>query len=169
METFTVTKYIEVDYGHRVPDHKSHCRNVHGHRAKVAVTVEGPLVKGDGRSDNGMVLDFADIKRALETEIKDLFDHAFIMYRGDMELWDLMRPKSPRPDLFNSVATCVVRGFGNVVLLDCIPTAENLAKVCFRRLSEVLNRPEADIKVLQVEFWETPNSVATYSSYATEI
>jgi 6-pyruvoyltetrahydropterin/6-carboxytetrahydropterin synthase len=39
-----VTKIVEWDMGHRVPNHKSKCRNPHGHRYRLEVTIGGPLI-----------------------------------------------------------------------------------------------------------------------------
>ena len=73
---FSVAREIEFDYGHRVPNHGSKCRSVHGHRGKVEVTVCGPLVlEGAKAVDEGMVMDFSAIEAILKTEIHDKFDH----------------------------------------------------------------------------------------------
>src|SRR4051812_30832616 len=78
---FRITKTIEFDYGHRIPDHKSKCFNVHGHRARVKATVEGPLhVFG---SSTGMVQDFSELKEAMMDEIHQRFDHCFLAVTED--------------------------------------------------------------------------------------
>ncbi|MBI4225594.1 6-carboxytetrahydropterin synthase [Candidatus Roizmanbacteria bacterium] len=38
-----ITKIIEFDMGHRIPNHKSQCRNLHGHRYKLEVNLEGDV------------------------------------------------------------------------------------------------------------------------------
>lgn len=157
---FTVTKSVEIDYGHRVPHHTSKCANVHGHRGKIEVTVRGPLAV-DGRSDEGMVMDFGDVKKALNEEIVSRFDHIFIIDRCDVKLLTLLNI----PGTANSRNTIgrvhYVDGFGHIQEVAGAPTAENLAFICFQLLSRRLN--SGQIAVVSVRFWETPTSVAEFS------
>ena len=39
--TTKIRRWIETDTGHRVPNHKSKCRNIHGHRYRWEVELEG--------------------------------------------------------------------------------------------------------------------------------
>ena len=34
----SVTRRLEFDAGHRIPDHRSQCRNLHGHRYVLEIT-----------------------------------------------------------------------------------------------------------------------------------
>jgi 6-pyruvoyl tetrahydropterin synthase/QueD family protein len=58
----TITRKLEFDAGHRIPDHKSQCRNLHGHRYTLEITLVGAVIDVEGSSDNGMIMDFSDIK-----------------------------------------------------------------------------------------------------------
>ena len=55
---------MEFDSGHRIPNHKSTCRNLHGHRYAIEVTVTGDIVDQEEVSDFGMVMDFKDAKNS---------------------------------------------------------------------------------------------------------
>ena len=57
-----ITKQIEIDMAHRVPNHKSKCHNLHGHRYKIEVGVDDKLITRKGSSSEGMVIDFGDLK-----------------------------------------------------------------------------------------------------------
>lgn len=155
---FTVTKSIEIDYGHRVPNHRSKCCNVHGHRGKIEVTVQGPLHSSG--SDEDMVVDFGDIKVALEQEIVARLDHKFLMSVDDLALkarLDIGDTSNNR----NSIGRVhYVEGFGTIQEVPGVPTAENLAFICFTLLSKSLNRD--GMCVTSVRFWETPTSVAEF-------
>ena len=35
----TITRKLEFDAGHRIPDHNSQCRNLHGHRYTLLITL----------------------------------------------------------------------------------------------------------------------------------
>lgn len=137
-----VTRRLEFDAGHRIPDHRSQCRNLHGHRYVLEVTLEGAVVDAPGTSDNGMVMDFSDIKAIAKAHLVDFWDHAFLVYAGD----------------------AAVRGFldsmpdHKTVVLDCIPTAENLAREIFRILApQYRGHYGKALRLARVRLYETPN------------
>ena len=84
--TTRIRRWVETDTGHRVPNHKSKCRNMHGHRYRWEIELEGEVVTRVGSSDEGMLMDFSDISEILNKHIHDLVDHAFIVYEGDDEV-----------------------------------------------------------------------------------
>src|SRR3546814_8381028 len=79
----SVTRKLEFDAGHRIPDHRSQCRNLHGHRYVLEITLAGDVVDAPGTSDNGMLMDFSEIKAIAKRHIVDPWDHAFLVYRDD--------------------------------------------------------------------------------------
>jgi len=142
-----VTKKIEIDMGHRVPNHKSKCRNFHGHRYIIEVGVDDKVVSTQGSSDEGMVIDFGDLKKAMMDVIDSEYDHAFCMYNED-----------PFSDYFRMIQKSNDQ---KVVFVDFIPTAENLAKHWYVLLEGVLL--QRGININHVKVWETPNSTAIYT------
>ena len=72
----TITRKLEFDAGHRIPDHNSQCRNLHGHRYVLEITLTGGVVDKDGQSDNGMIMDFSDVKKLANSALVDVWDHA---------------------------------------------------------------------------------------------
>lgn len=157
--TFLVTKTIEFDAAHRVPDHKSKCFNLHGHRYKVEATAvwnmdDDDLNRGSGESDDGMVVDFGDLKKAMMESIHDQYDHASIFYQGDPLGLDLHR-------FWGSSASSPPRM--KVWLVDFIPTAENLAQSFWWEISNhPLHKDQTLWTLMEVTVWETPTSKATY-------
>ncbi|MFN7836201.1 MAG: 6-carboxytetrahydropterin synthase QueD [Burkholderiaceae bacterium] len=138
---FRITRKIEFDAGHRIPDHKSKCRSVHGHRYIVEITLSGPLRQIAGQSDNGMVLDFGDVKSLAMQLVGEPWDHAFLAYRDDPVLPALQALPAQR-----------------IVVLDVIPTAENLAKTIFDILAPAYqNVFGAQLELQHVRLYETPN------------
>ena len=83
-----IVKIIQWDMGHRVMNHRSVCKGLHGHRYKAEICVEGDIVNETGVSEEGMVVDFADIKRIANSFIHDKLDHAFMVWDKDVELLD---------------------------------------------------------------------------------
>lgn len=141
---YVVTKEIEFDAGHRVPDHKSKCSNPHGHRYRVVAAVTGDLqIAG---SSTGMVVDFGDIKDALTKLVHDRFDHGFIVYGGDAEM---------RNALANHASW-------KVITVPWTPTAENMAAAVYSDLEYFFHNAETGCRLLYVEVWETPTSMAMF-------
>ena len=67
-----VTRSFTFEAAHRLPWHTGRCRNLHGHSYRLEVTVEGPLDEG------GMVLDFEDLKAAVQRQVVDRYDHTLL-------------------------------------------------------------------------------------------
>lgn len=144
----TITRKLEFDAGHRIPDHKSQCRNMHGHRYVLELTLVGEVIQEDGRSDNGMVMDFSEIKTIAKQYLIDRWDHAFLVYQHD----DMVR------QFLESMPN------HKTVVLPHIPTVENLAKAAFDILDPVYQDTfGTGLKLSQVVLYETPNCWATYS------
>lgn len=141
-----ITKIIEIDMGHRVPNHKSKCRNLHGHRYRIDVGVDDKVITTKGASDEGMVIDFSDLKQIIMEQIDERFDHGFCMYRKD--------------DFATTFLDEFVPTGQKIIFVDFIPTAENLAKHWFNILKSALEA--RDIKLKHVRVWETPTSMAFY-------
>lgn len=141
-----VTKEIEIDMGHRVPNHKSKCRNLHGHRYKIEVGVDGNVITEKGSSDEGMVIDFGDLKEVMMQTIDAKYDHSFTIYEDDA-----FRPT------FNDFVTQGQK----IHFVPFVPTAENLAKHWFEELEYELKDRKIQIEYIRV--WETPTSTAYYA------
>lgn len=164
MAYFEVTKEIEFDYGHRIANHASKCRSIHGHRAKVQVTVQGRLNAASGASDFDMVMDFGEIKTILVEHVHDVFDHVLILDKADPcvpnLIGELLRymPPDDKPNCWpgNRVSPST----GTIQLVDGPPTAENLAFIIYNRLSLLIDSGMLDRYVMSVKFFETPTSMA---------
>ena len=42
--TTTIKRFVETDTGHRVPNHKSKCKHMHGHRYRWEAVIEGDII-----------------------------------------------------------------------------------------------------------------------------
>jgi 6-pyruvoyltetrahydropterin/6-carboxytetrahydropterin synthase len=137
-----ITRRLEFDAGHRIPDHKSQCRHLHGHRYAIEITLAGEIIRRDGDAADGMVMDFSDVKTLANRYLVDAWDHAFLVYAGDTAVVQFLQSL---PD-------------HKTVLLDCIPTAENLAQLAFRILDAVYQDTYGNhLHLQQVRLYETPN------------
>lgn len=112
----TITRKLEFDAGHRIPDHHSQCRNLHGHRYVLHITLEGDPLEKDGDSGNGMILDFSEVKKLAETHLVSHWDHAF---------WFMKKIR--RSDSFLTALPN-----HKTVVLDRVPTGGKYGTGCFR-------------------------------------
>jgi 6-pyruvoyltetrahydropterin/6-carboxytetrahydropterin synthase len=153
-EHCTISKEVEFDAGHRVPSHGSKCRNPHGHRYRVRVTCTGPIIEDPGSPDDGMLVDFGDLKGLMTSLIHDALDHGFICYTSDPLGLDLAM-------LGERIDPTV--GW-KVIHFPYIPTAENLARWCWEQLAgPIASRFRDGLALAEVAVWETPTSVAYYT------
>ena len=85
-----ITRRLEFDAGHRIPNHSSQCKHLHGHRYALEITLSGDIVTQEGVSEQGMVMDFSDVKRIAKQQVVDVWDHAFLVYRGDTAVLEFL-------------------------------------------------------------------------------
>ena len=138
----TITRKLEFDAGHRIPDHKSQCRNLHGHRYTLEITLTGDVIDVEGNSDNGMIMDFSDVKTLAKQHLVDVWDHAFLVYEKDDKVREFLASLPGH----------------KTVVIDCIPTVENLARVAFNILKTVFtDRYGTGLRLHKLVLHETPN------------
>ncbi len=73
-----ITRRFEIDAGHRLQKHESKCRNLHGHRYTVEVSVTAAILDEVGR-----IIDFGVIKEEFGAWLNEVYDHGFIVEEGD--------------------------------------------------------------------------------------
>jgi 6-pyruvoyltetrahydropterin/6-carboxytetrahydropterin synthase len=140
-----ITTRLEFDAGHRIPNHKSNCKNLHGHRYAIEVTVTGPIHEDSESSDFGMVIDFSDVKQIIKDLVVERWDHAFIVYQDDKEIINFL----------NTIPN------HKTVIFPVVPTAENMASEAYRILSVEFNkRFNHQLTIKRIRMYETPNSWA---------
>lgn len=145
----TITRKLEFDAGHRIPDHKSQCRNLHGHRYTLEITLTGQVITAEGNSDNGMIMDFSDVKSIAKEHLVDVWDHAFLVYEKDSAVREFL---ASLPD-------------HKTVVIDRIPTVENLAAVAFGILKAAFkDRYGTGLHLHKLVLHETPNCWAEMSN-----
>lgn len=137
-----ITRRLEFDAGHRIPGHDSQCRHLHGHRYAIEITLSGAVIDTDGAPNQGMVMDFSEVKAIARRALVDDWDHAFLAYAGDSKLLEFL---------------ATLPGHKTVVLAT-VPTAENLALEAFRTLDEAYRDRYGNVLQLEkVRLYETPN------------
>jgi len=143
-----ITRRLEFDAGHRIPDHLSQCRHLHGHRYAIEITLAGEVIEVAGDAANGMLMDFSEVKSLAAQHLVNNWDHAFLAYAGDRAVVDFL-------DSLPNHKT---------VILDRVPTAENLAHIAFGILDAVYRDTYGNhLRLQRVRLYETPNCWADAS------
>ncbi len=161
------SRQIGIDAGHRVPEHGSKCKNLHGHRYVIEAICEsrGGLIKEGEQRD--MVLDFGFMKGIMMKYIDEPCDHGMILRVSDP--W--LRPAFVNDEDFDTICHQVEeQGYssyagkmGKLYVVPFSPTAERLAEHWFNRmLLEVDEASSGQSRLMYVKVWETPNCWAVY-------
>ena len=144
-----IVKIIQWDMGHRVLNHRSICKGLHGHRYKAEICVSGNLVSESGVSEEGMVVDFADIKFFSKEFIQEELDHAFMVWEKDEELINFFNNSEGHKP----------------VIVPFTPTAENVAAYIYLKLKDKFQDVyKTGMQLHSVKLWETPSSFALYEN-----
>lgn len=124
------------DSAHFLARYNGKCRNIHGHRWRVVIEITGENL------DDGMVVDFTDIKAALKA-LTDNLDHSLVMEKDTLK---------------SQTYECLVDEGFRIMIMDFRPTAENFAKYFF---DEIKNK---GFNIRAAEVYETPNNCARYEA-----
>lgn len=138
---YEVTRWFEIDVGHRVMKHESKCRHLHGHRYRIGVTLQKTTLDHVGR-----VMDFGEMQEVFGSWLLENWDHGLVLESGD-PLTEILPESDPS-------------GFNHkMYLLQGPATAEVMAQTFYSFCWGV-----AGDCVKEVTIYETPNCVARYPS-----
>lgn len=177
---YTIDKQFEFEYGHRVwtqtlyerfsLDNRCICRHLHGHHAIVKLHLAAKELT------DGMVTDFKHLN-CFKQFLDDVLDHRFIIDENDplflldsaiindyidhgfyrtVDLSTLSIPET----LPDEIKLSVVEKYDSFVIVDFIPTSENICKWLYDIANEMLDA--LNVYVSKVEFQETPKSHCSY-------
>ncbi len=127
------------DSAHFLAGYEGKCSNIHGHGWQVVIEVKS-LTLQTNQQLNGMLVDFAQLKKDIKEEV-NLLDHVLIIERNTL-----------KP---GTVAALEEEGF-QLMVLDFRPTAENLAKYFYDRMEL------RGYQVKSATVYETPSNCASY-------
>jgi len=129
--TVAIYKEVQIDASHRLLHYKGKCANLHGHRWKIEVWVEG-----EPDATTGILIDYNVIKQTVAK-----YDHQIILNRDD--------PMVPAVEKFQHVLTTP----GD-------PTSELLARIFRDDLEEICEAQHIAAHVTRLRVWESPNCYA---------
>ncbi len=129
--TVRIYKEVEFDASHRLLQYAGKCHNLHGHRWKVEVWIEGvpdPV--------SCILLDYARIKQVVQR-----FDHQIVLNAADPMVG-------------------AIEQFHPVVVTDGDPTSELLARIIADDLDAECRIVGVGARVTRIRVWESPNAYA---------
>ncbi len=135
MVNIICTRRIEFDAAHRVLEHESKCKNLHGHR----YVIEAGFTAGE-LDKLGRVVDFSVIKQRLGDWINENWDHNTILFEKDQELGKSINQITGQ----------------SIFYLPANPTAENMAAYLLENICPKLFS-DMNISCVEVKIYETPN------------
>ncbi len=134
----TCTRRIHFDTAHRVMEHESKCKHLHGHRYVLEATFAAPELDALGR-----VIDFGVIQQRLGGWIDDHWDHNTVLHEKDKALGDSITKVTNQA----------------VFYLPVNPTAENMAHYIFSHICPELFQ-DSSLRCARIRLYETPNCYA---------
>lgn len=146
MTKIRITKQFSFETGHALYGYDGKCKNVHGHSYKLFVTVIGSPITDTSNVKYGMVIDFTDLKKIVQEEIVNLFDHATVFNKN-----------TPHIELAQELKD---RGH-HVILVDYQPTSENMV-IDF--VEKIKSRLPEGISLFSLRLQETDSSFAEWYS-----
>ena len=143
MDYIRLTRQFTFETAHALLNYDGPCKNIHGHSYKLQVTIIGQPITDVTDPKFGMVLDFGDLKKVVNTFIVEPLDHALILRNGTSpELLTLLQQLNHK-----------------MVLTPYQPTCEHMLIDFKDKLRNIL---PATIKLHSLKLWETENSFAEW-------
>lgn len=135
MTTIICTRRIEFDAAHRVLEHESKCKNLHGHRYAIEASFQGENLDKLGR-----VVDFGVIRELLGAWVDANWDHTTILFEKDNDLGEAISNITSQ----------------KIFYLPSNPTAENMAAYLLEEICPKLFS-NMEVRCVSIRLHETPN------------
>lgn len=136
-----LTRIFDFEMAHAIHGYSGACRNLHGHSYELHVTVAGRTPAKGYIPGTGFVIDFKELKRLVQRNIIDVFDHKVILSKAYIAANALMALQE------------------NLVVFEAEPTAENLLIHFKEQLAAVL---PPGISIEAMKLYETKSSYAEW-------
>ena len=138
-----VTKIFNFEMAHALWNYNGPCKNIHGHSYKLHVTVSGIPESDTENIKFGMVIDFGDLKRIVQENIIDRFDHSVVVSK-----------KAPHNFMQN-----IYQLFDKYEITDYQTTCENMVIHFAEIISDKL---PVNVSLHNLRLFETENSYADW-------
>jgi 6-pyruvoyltetrahydropterin/6-carboxytetrahydropterin synthase len=147
MAVVRLTKTFTFEMAHALFNYDGKCKNIHGHSYKLEVTVIGEPLADKGHASDGLIIDFGDLKKIVNSEVVDIFDHALVMQKEYSE----------------ELNKALDDNFERLIYVDYQPTCENLIADF---ASKIKNSLPADVVLHRLILHETATAYCEW--YASD-
>jgi 6-pyruvoyltetrahydropterin/6-carboxytetrahydropterin synthase len=110
MAIVRLTKSFTFEMAHALLNYDGKCKNIHGHSYRLEVTVIGNPKEESKHPQDGLLIDFGDLKRLVNEYVIDKFDHSLVMQK----------------DYDSALVTALSNNFDRLLYVEYQPTCENL-------------------------------------------
>jgi 6-pyruvoyltetrahydropterin/6-carboxytetrahydropterin synthase len=154
----------------------------------------------DGHEENGMIVDFGNVKKYMMDLLDAVFDHGFVVYHKDTAMMNMFFPGKDHSEVFNHYVVTweeqlhryemtLKNNLGGlepkkdpialprtcysdqdpsgmkIIVVDYVPTAENLAAHMFNMLRRAIRAHYGKevIDLVELTLYETPNGSVSYT------
>ncbi|MBN2484506.1 MAG: 6-carboxytetrahydropterin synthase [Bacteroidales bacterium] len=149
MTSVSIVKEFTWSMAHMLANHIGKCKNIHGHTYKMQIEIArkgGGVLNKPGQTDDGMVLEFEELKTIINTNTVEALDHAFLYWVNSTD------------ELEHEIASLLKKHGRKVVDINYRPTAENLALDYLDKINNDL--AAFKVEVVELVLWESPTSYA---------
>jgi 6-pyruvoyltetrahydropterin/6-carboxytetrahydropterin synthase len=143
MPKIRVTKKFHFEMAHALYEYDGICRNIHGHTYHLEVTIIGEVEQVKGYPKDGMVMDFSILKKLVQDQIIQHFDHALVV-------------NSLFPD---DHIQAFQKATERLIVVDFQPTTENLVIHFSKILQQAL---PLNVSLFCMRLYETEDSYAEW-------
>jgi 6-pyruvoyltetrahydropterin/6-carboxytetrahydropterin synthase len=143
MANIRITKEFRFEMAHALLGYDGLCSNIHGHSYQLMVTLIGKPLNDSSNANNGMVMDFGELKVIVEKEIIGHFDHAL-----------LLNAATPEKEKISSMPL-----FKRTIFLPYQPTCENILADFSERIAKHL---PVGVNLHSLKLCETNSSYAEW-------
>lgn len=128
---------------HLLQNHEGLCRNIHGHSYTLHVCIGGHPLNETGSAKEGMVLDFSDLKKLIQQNILEEFDHCLAI----------------NSNLDKSIAEKLTPLNLKIVSLPFEPTSEHLIA---HFAEKIIGHIPSPLTLIRLRLYETASSYAEW-------
>jgi len=140
----SISRIFTFEMAHVLSNHHGLCKNLHGHSYKLHISLSGKIIDEPDAANDGMIMDFGELKEIVNQHILSKFDHTLVVYQKAANAQDLLNLP-----------------FERIEVLNFQPTCENLV-LHFVHLLE-LNLPKR-LKLYKLRLYETANSYSEWQA-----
>ncbi len=129
---------------HAIHNYDGACKNIHGHSYELHVTVSDSSSSDQAIPGLGIIIDFKDLKKIVNSAVIDQLDHRLVLSKEYIAAHaNLMIPE-------------------HTMVWDYEPTAEN---ILFYIKEAIKNLFPINVKLLSLKLYETKSSYAEWNNY----